>query len=126
MVADITHPDDLEATWLAVRKSMDDRPNDPIEFEKRYVRKNGDIVWAHTTAAWIFGVDKKPAYRVSVILDITESKQAEEEIRFQNALLKCQGETSPDGILVVDEDGKMISFNQRFVDMWGVPEQVLD
>lgn len=33
-------------------------------------------------------------------------------------------DTSPDGILVVDPEGRMISFNRRFVAMWGIPPDI--
>ncbi len=60
------------------------------------------------------------------IRDITERKQKEEELRFANIILSTQQEASIDGILVVDENGKMISFNQRFVDMWSIPFEVIE
>ena len=50
-----------------------------------------------------------------------ERKRAEEKLQFVNAVLQTQQETSPDGILIVSADSKIISFNQRFVDMWGIP-----
>jgi signal transduction histidine kinase len=51
--------------------------------------------------------------------------EAEEALQFSKALQTAQQETSPDGLLVVDEKGKIFSFNQRFVDMWGIPEEVM-
>jgi PAS domain S-box-containing protein len=56
----------------------------------------------------------------------TEQKQAEAELRFRNVLLSTQQEVSIDGILVVDEDGRMLSFNQKFVTMWGIPSDVIE
>jgi PAS domain S-box-containing protein len=50
-----------------------------------------------------------------------ERKRAEEKLQFVNAILQAQQETSPDGILIVSADSKIISFNQRFVDMWEIP-----
>ena len=59
-------------------------------------------------------------------IDITERKQAEEELRFINTLLITQQEASIDGILVVGENGKILSLNRRFVSMWGIPSDVID
>ncbi|MBI5552541.1 MAG: PAS-domain containing protein [Desulfobacterales bacterium] len=42
-----------------------------------------------------------------------------------NMILSTQQETSLDGILVVDETGRMVSFNRRFVDMWQIPEDIV-
>jgi len=61
-----------------------------------------------------------------IFRDLTEAKRAEEELKFRNIILSTQQETSLDGILVVDKDGKMSSFNQRFVDMWGIPPDIME
>jgi len=58
--------------------------------------------------------------------EITEREKTEEALRFANLILQTQQETSIDGILVVGEKGKMLSFNQRFVDMWRIPTEVVE
>ena len=59
---------------------------------------------------------------IAIKQDVTERKQAEEERKFRNAVLSTQMETSIDGILVVGRrSGEILSYNQRFVDMWEVP-----
>ncbi|OLS12278.1 MAG: putative signaling protein [Promethearchaeota archaeon CR_4] len=59
------------------------------------------------------------------VQDITERKRVEEELKFQNLLLSTQQETSIDGILVVNEKGKFLSFNKRFVDIWGIASDAI-
>jgi signal transduction histidine kinase len=44
---------------------------------------------------------------------------------FRSALLNAESEASPDGILVVDEKGKILSFNHRFAEMWRIPKHIL-
>ena len=51
-------------------------------------------------------------------------KRDEEELRFQKTLLECQKEVSVDGILVVSTERKIISFNQRLCEIWGIPKEV--
>lgn len=63
---------------------------------------------------------------MEIFLDITERKLMEEALKFKNILLTTQQEVSIDGILVVDEHGKMISFNRRYADIWGIPDDILD
>ncbi|HXG60034.1 MAG TPA: PAS domain S-box protein [Planctomycetota bacterium] len=54
-----------------------------------------------------------------------ERTRAQEELRFRTTLLEAQSEASIEGILVVSADGRMISFNRRFVEMWEIPERVV-
>ncbi len=57
--------------------------------------------------------------------NITERKRDEHLLRFQNALLSSQAEASPDGILVVDPDNRVRSYNHRFLELWGIPEELV-
>jgi len=50
--------------------------------EKRYVRKDGQIIWANISLSAVQDADGRPAYVISAIQDITERKQAEERIDF--------------------------------------------
>jgi diguanylate cyclase (GGDEF)-like protein len=58
--------------------------------------------------------------------DITERKRAEEELRSTVSLLSATLESTTDGILVVAEDHSISRFNQRFVDMWRIPAEIIE
>ena len=64
------------------------------------------------------------------IRDITArkraEKRAEDELRFRNLILSTQQEASIDGIHVVDVNGKTISSNRRFAEMWGIPLDIIE
>jgi signal transduction histidine kinase len=62
---------------------------------------------------------------MEVGIDITERKQAEEEVKQSLSLLKATLESTADGILVVDREGKIVSYNQRFKQMWRIPQSVI-
>ncbi len=63
---------------------------------------------------------------VGVAFDVTERKKAQAELERSVALLKATVDATADGILVVDANGKMVHFNRRFVEMWGIPEDVAE
>ena len=52
--------------------------------------------------------------------DITEHRQATEDLKFRNLLLATEQETALDGILVIGESGNVLSYNHKFTDMWGI------
>ncbi len=57
--------------------------------------------------------------------EIVERKRIEHELVYRNIILATQQETSLDAILVVNEQGRMISYNKRFVELWGIPDNIL-
>ena len=58
--------------------------------------------------------------------DIRSRKHAEEELNKSLSLLHSTLESTADGILVVDSEGKIVVFNQRFVEMWQIPQNVVE
>lgn len=48
------------------------------------------------------------------------------ELMVANSVLSATLESTADGILVVDNDGRITLLNKRFADMWGIPQSVLD
>lgn len=62
----------------------------------------------------------------SLAEDITALMQAQDEIKLKNTLLVTQQEASIDGIFALDEAGKIISINQRFIDLWQIPSVIVE
>ena len=70
-------------------------------------------------------VDGRPAGRVWSFRDVTERKQAEMGAEETLSLIKATVEATADGILVVDNDGRIVSYNRKFADMWHIPDGVM-
>jgi PAS domain S-box-containing protein len=73
---DITHPEDLQ-TDLAYIQELLAGNIATYSMEKRYVRKNGSMVWVNLTVSLLREEDGKPKYFVSIVQDISERKKAE-------------------------------------------------
>ncbi len=77
---DITHPDDLAAT-LDGYEAIRDGTRAFFNLEKRYIRKDGAVVWASLTGAAVGGGGGRPQFLLGVIQDITSRREAEEQLR---------------------------------------------
>ena len=89
-VLDVTHEDDRPTTekWIA-EASQESRRY--LRYEKRFRRRDGNVIWADISTALVPATGSTPAFFAAVIVDITERKRAEEELRRSEAYL-AQGE----------------------------------
>lgn len=62
---------------------------------------------------------------VQLMRQLGRRRTAEARLSLQNAVLTSQRETSPDGILVADLSWRLISWNQRFLDIWRVSDDLM-
>ena len=74
---DLTHPDDIEAGVLASAEVMQRGDRGPWEVEKRYLRKDGSVMWTQLNVALVVGPNGVPIYSIAQFQDITERKRAE-------------------------------------------------
>ena len=79
-ITDVTHPDDIEETFSRRSIELASRER-AIVCEKRYLRKDGSVLWAQLSSTWLFDSAGKPLYTVPVIQDISRRKEAELRIR---------------------------------------------
>jgi PAS domain S-box-containing protein len=101
--------------------------NEPYEIEFKINRSgDGEIRSIFSKAELVVVPDSEQVKVLGVIQDITDRKKAEEALAFNNLLLRIQQESSIDGILVVDDRDKILNFNQRFVEIWGIPKEILE
>ena len=78
--ADITHPDDIETEDALVQKLLrDEMPS--FTLDKRYIRKDGTIRWGNLTKSIARSSDGTPSYFLSMIQDINDRKQMEEQLQ---------------------------------------------
>ncbi len=77
---ELTHPEDL-ANDLQGLQSLIDRTTDRYQAEKRYIHKDGSIIWIHLTATLQYDAEDQPQYFISVIEDICARKAAEARLR---------------------------------------------
>ena len=122
-IDDFTHPDDVATSQNLIRNVREGQlPG--YNIEKRYIRKDGGIVWVHLTVSVVRSESGEPLYLVGFIQDVTERRNAETSARKSLSLLQATLESTADGILVVDVEGRIVSYNKRVAEMWGIPPEL--
>ena len=78
--SDVTYPEDLAAD-LAKFDALTRGESSSYTMEKRFIRKDGSLVWAYVTSSLQVEAAGKPAYCIKIIQDISDRKRLEAELR---------------------------------------------
>ena len=95
----------------------------PVRYEALDQRKDGTTFPVEISARLI-SLGCTP-YILSIERDISERKNAEKIKQEQHALLQATLESTADGILVIDKNGRVVQANAKFAEMWRIPPNVL-
>ena len=114
-VAGITHPDDLSvdienATALKAGRI------ESYQREKRYLRKDGTVVWTDLTVSLVRTYDNAPTHVVSHIQDITDRKEAA-------LLFAAIFEDSVVPKLIADDQRRLVDVNEAAAELLGVSRE---
>lgn len=111
---DITHPDDLDIDLEYFRRMLAGDIQ-TYSMEKRYLRKDGSIVWINLTVSLVRDEKGNPKYFISVIEDIGGRKRAEAQMR----QLSSAVEQTADSVLITDRNGVIQYVNPAFEEVTG-------
>ncbi|WP_252231650.1 PAS domain S-box protein [Clostridium sp. ZBS15] len=80
-----TYEEDKNKDWVKFKNLLEGKYPYYLN-EKRYVHKDGHVIWSSTAVSFIRGSNGKPQHIIAMVQDITKSKNAEEElIKAKNA-----------------------------------------
>lgn len=102
----ITHPDDVSIDLAQIRRLLLGETNN-YQLEKRYIHKNGDIIWILLSVSLVRDTRGNAIHFVSQFQDITEAKLATQA---QNRLLAVLN-AAPDIIAMADRNGRVTYLN---------------
>lgn len=114
---DITHPDDL-ARDVAEFERVLCGETDGYALDKRFIRKNGMVMYASIAVRCVRKSDGSPDYFVALVQDIDARKRSEDELRIAAATFDSQ-----EGMMVTDAAGVILRVNRAFTDITGYSEE---
>lgn len=109
---DVTHYRDRRKDLEQARRLLSGEI-ETYSMEKRYLRKDGSVVWVNLTNSLVRAPSGEPAYFIVVIEDIHERKRAQEELRLRERAVTA----STNSIVITDPgraDNPIIYVNPAF------------
>ena len=117
--ADITHPEDLKKD-LGYAEQLFKGEIPSYQLEKRYIKKNREILWINLTATMICDQDGKVCYGLGMVEDITDRKRTQEALSETNQTLQALIQACPLAITVFNlDDGKVKMWNPAAEQIFG-------
>lgn len=118
---ELTHPDDLARNLELAAEARAGR-RDSYTMEKRYIRKDGSIVWATLTSAVVRDGQGRPLHLVAVVQDITDRKRAETALRDSEERFRQMAEATDEVFLLMDWPERRVTYISPAVErILGIP-----
>jgi two-component system cell cycle sensor histidine kinase/response regulator CckA len=122
-ILDITHPEDIGESQDRFQKMVIGE-TDAYRFEKRYLRKDGAVVWADVSESAVRGTEGVHEATIGVISDITLRKRAEDELFVAKRDWEDTFNSINDMITIHDKDFNIIHCNTAAKRLLGLPNPV--
>ena len=119
---EISHPDDRSDEMTLPQRMLTGKLA-PQSIEKRYIRKDGSIVWATVTASHPIRMDDGSGYLIAVVEDITARKRAETALRESEHKFRTLADGIPQLAWMADPSGWIYWYNQRWYDYTGTTQE---
>jgi PAS domain S-box-containing protein len=113
----ITHPADLPADVSQAERLLRGEISS-YQMEKRYFRKDGEIIWASLSVSLVRETSGKPRHFIAQVEDITKRREVVELLRAQTALLETVIDNMGNGLIVV-ANGRFLIVNRMAQEIMG-------
>ncbi|MEM1259883.1 MAG: PAS domain S-box protein [Bacteroidota bacterium] len=94
---------------------------DKFAIVRKFHKKNGHSIWGKTSVSTVRNQKGEIDYKVAMIEDITNDKISEEKIKASEQRLSTLITNLQTGILLEDENRKMVLANQKFCELFDIP-----
>jgi PAS domain S-box-containing protein len=105
-----SHPADLPSD-IHLFRELFKGTRERYQMEKRYIHKDGQLVWGMLTASLVRSPNGEPQYCIRMAEDITARKRSEQALRESEEMFRLMLENAPDSIYIVADRGQILEVN---------------
>ncbi|MDM8558440.1 PAS domain S-box protein, partial [Candidatus Parabeggiatoa sp. HSG14] len=118
-IDEITYPEDISKNKELMKQALNGEiPS--YQIEKRYLQKNGKLIWGNLTVSFIHDENGNSIYFLGMIEDISKRKQAEEALREHSERQTALLSSIPAFVYLKDRQLNYIAANKALADMLGI------
>ena len=121
---EIVYPDDMDKVREEIEYYAE---KDVEEYTQVYriVTKTGEVRWVEDQTSVVRDADGNKTHNQGILVDITERKQAEEELRKSEEKFRRIVETAGEGFLLMDENLRIMDANDAYCNLLGYSREEL-
>ncbi|MFW5687543.1 MAG: PAS domain S-box protein, partial [Bacteroidota bacterium] len=126
---DIMHPESVNLIWqtrknFISRLCRGEQPEN-IQFnnEIAFIHKNGHICWGEVRGFLVTGENREVVSVSGIVRNITAQKQAQQQLRIQEAFFETLIREAPIGIVILDNNDQIKQVNKHFLELFGFSEK---
>ena len=113
MFDELTHPDDVQSDLNSFKRLVAGEV-DHLQLDKRYLLRDGRLVWANVKLSLVRDASGTPHYILGLAADITERKRTEEELRASERHLRAFIEHAPVAVAMFDREIRYLAASRRW------------
>ena len=118
----LVHPDDWPAVKLAIKRAHE---SGDIDAEYRVIHKDDSVHWLRAKGRMFFDSQAQPERMVGFMIDVTDRRQAEEELRASEARFRTFVDRATDAFFLMDEQVRVVDVNRQACDSLGFSREEL-
>jgi PAS domain S-box-containing protein len=120
----LTYPEDVQEATSSFEDLMAGK-KESYSSERRYVRKDGEVFWAHVTISIVRGQGGEPLYMIGMVIDTNEQKRALFELAESEKRFRAMFENAGIGIALINTERQALAVNDSLVRISGYTREEL-
>ena len=114
----VSYGEDLDKDDALLQEALDGKRS-AYTVEKRYVRKDGSLTWAHLAVSLLRDQAGHPKYFISVVSDLNAQKKAAAELEQSRARMKAIFDSLNEAVFVFEANGRLVDATPTGLKMFG-------